>query len=126
MGTKTMAAASVLALALALTGCGAGSSVEGAYVGVMQPPDEDAERGISIEIEQRNDGTLRALWSTAGEDRQLRLTGEEPADGQFSLTAEPGPGGGYETAIDGEVEGSTLEAEFYSSALQAPLTAERQ
>lgn len=123
MRAKTMAAGLSLGLAVAVAGCGTGSSVGGTYEGVMQEPDGD-QRDISLELEERNDGTLRAIWGMDGEERELRLVGDAPTGGQFSLNAEPGDSG-YETAIDGEVSGVTLEADFYTGSMSAPVTAER-
>lgn len=120
---KAMAAAGVLAGALTIAGCG-GSSIEGEYQGTMEHPD-GGDRTISLEVEERNDGSLRALMEMDGDDRELRLAGDEPVGGQFSVIAEPGDIG-YETVIDGEVSGSTLEADFFTDTTRSPIVAERQ
>lgn len=121
---KTLAAGGVLVLALAAAGCG-GSNVEGEYEGALQDPDGPEQIAVTLEIEERDDGSLRAQMSAAGEDGSARLTGPEPSNGQFELTAESGVPGG-DIIVDGEVDGDDLEADFISGGGSGTLTAERQ
>lgn len=120
--TKRLGAGGVLALMLALTGCG-GSTVEGEYEGALQDPEGPEQLGMSLEIEERGDGSLRGVMRMVNEEGERRFEGPEPENGQFEMSADAGLGG--EVIIDGEVDGDDLEADVYMGGDSGQLSATR-
>lgn len=125
MRAKTLAAGGALMLVFLLTGCG-GSSVAGEYEGALQDPDGPEQIAVTLEIEERDDGTLVAQMGPPGEDDSARLTGPEPDGDRFELTSDSASFGEPDAVIDGQVEGDDLEADVIMRGQSVPLTAERQ